>query len=50
MMIQKTQRKIARAQIKQTVDEGIKANDGIRVAGLEGLLRLRSSKGRLPMR
>ena len=49
-MIQKTQRKIARAQIKQTVDEGIKANDGIRVAGLEGLLRLRSSKGRLQQR
>ena len=49
-MIQKTQRKIARAQIKQTVDDGIKANDEIRVAGLKGLVRLRSGKARLQQR
>lgn len=49
-MSRKTQRKIAKAQIRQTIDDGIKANDVVRVTGLENLLRLRVKKANLQQR
>lgn len=46
MSIQK-QRKVAKAEVTNTVDKGARANDLIRVEGLQGLLKLRENKARV---
>jgi hypothetical protein len=43
-MSQKTPRKVSKAEVRRTIDDGIKQNDQIRTAGLGNLLNLRSKK------
>jgi hypothetical protein len=49
-MSQKTPRKIAKAEVRNKIDSGIKANDMIREGGLGNLLRLRGKKAGLQQR
>ncbi len=43
-MSQKVPRRISRTEVKRSIDDGIKANDTIRVGGLNRLQQLRASK------
>ncbi len=47
MSQERTQRKVARAEIANTLKDGLKSNDALRVAGLEGLLSFRTKKAKL---
>jgi hypothetical protein len=47
MSQEREQRKVARADIANTLKDGLRSNDALRVAGLEGLLSFRTKKAKL---